>query len=299
MKMKNLPGIVKVRKTSFYTQVHSHPIQQDLEDLRSIGLLAYVQSMSEDFVLHKSFLYSKFSRRNVEAAIKELTAKNYWFSLKLHYQGQIIYAHYISDVIFSEEQIIEEVFSLEGAKFLGISTGYEGLEKQLHDLYNSKKDRQISVSSAVQFVQHNLCSTNCTSNYNKLNNNQLNNNQLKDIKDVNNVASVPISKDAERILSLKARWCKQGISPDWIEAIYQQSIERGIANNIAYVNKAASTYLDNMQKKSAPVSFGKTELVPEWFPARNHQKVEPEDKTIDFDSERQKILAKLSQSETL
>ena len=84
MKMKNLPGIVKVRKTSFYTQVHSHPIQQDL---RSIGPLAYVQSMSEDFVLHKSFLYSKFSRRNVEAAIKELTAKNYWFSLKLHYQG--------------------------------------------------------------------------------------------------------------------------------------------------------------------------------------------------------------------
>ena len=98
---------------------------------------------------------------------------------------------------------------------------------------------------------------------------------------------------------MKARWCKQGISPDWIEAIYQQSIERGIANKIAYVNKAASTYLDNMQKKSAPVSFGKTELVPEWFPARNHQKVEPEDKTIDFDSERQKILAKLSQSETL
>jgi len=166
-------------------------------------------------------------------------------------------------------------------------------------LYNSKKDRQISVSSAVQFVQHNLCSTNCTSNYNKLNNNQLNNNQLKDIKDVNNVASVPISKDTERVLSLKARWCQQGISPDWIEEIYQQSIERGIANKIAYVNKAASTYLDNMQKKSAPVSSGKTELVPEWFPARNHQKVEPEDKTIDFDSERQKILAKLSQSETL
>ena len=55
------------------------------------------------------------------------------------------------------------------------------------------------------FLQlYNLCSTNCTSN----------NNQLKDIKDVNNVASVPISKDAERILSLKAKWCKQGISPD-------------------------------------------------------------------------------------
>ena len=161
MKMKNLPGIVKVRKTSFYTQVHSHPIQQDLEDLRSIGLLAYVQSMSEDFVLHKSFLYSKFSRRNIEAAIKELTKKNYWFSLKLHYQGQLVYAHYVSDVIFSEEQIIEEVFSLEGAKFLSISTGYEGLEKHLHDLYNSKKDRQISVSSAVQFVQHNLYSTIC------------------------------------------------------------------------------------------------------------------------------------------
>ena len=102
------------------------------------------------------------------------------------------------------------------------------------------------------FLQlYNLYSTNCTSN----------NIQLKDIKDVNNVASVPISKDAERILSLKARWCKQGISPDWIEAIYQQSIERGIANKIAYVNKAASTYLDNMQKKRAPVSSGKTELV--------------------------------------
>ena len=112
--MKNLPGIVKVRKTSFYTQVHSHPIQQDLEDLRSIGLLAYVQSMSEDFVL-------------------------------------------------------------------------------------------------------------------------------------------PI----------------------------------------------LITYLDNIQKKSAPVSSRKTELVPDWFPARNHQKVEPEDKTIDFDLERQKILAKSGQSEPL
>lgn len=297
--MNNLPGIVKVRKTNFYTQVHSHPIQQDLEDLRSIGLLAYVQSMSEDFILHKSFLYAKFSRRNVEAAIKELTAKNYWFSLKLHYQGQIIYAHYVSDVIFSEEQIIEEVFHLEDAKFLGISTGHEGLEKQLHDLYNSNKDRQISVSSAVRFVQHNLCSTNCTTNYNKLNNKELNNYQLQDLKDVNNVTSVPISKDAERILSLKAKWCQQGISPDWIESIYEQSIERGIANKIAYVNKAASIYLDNMQKKSAPVSSGKTELIPDWFPARNHPKVDLEDKKIDFNLERQKILAKLGHSEPL
>lgn len=70
----------------------------------------------------------------------------------------------------------------------------------LHDLYNSKKNRQISVSSAVQFVQHKLC--------------------------------------------------QQEISPDWIEAIYQQ-------------------------------------------------KVEPKDKTIDFNLERQKILANLGQSETL
>ena len=91
-------------------------------------------------------------------------------------------------------------------------------------------------------------------------------------------------------MSLKARWCKQGISPDWIEAIYQQKMERGIANKIAYVNKAASTYLDNMQKKSAPVSSGKTELVPDWFPARNQQKVESEDKTIDFDSSERKYL---------
>ena len=100
-------------------------------------------------------------------------------------------------------------------------------------------------------------------------------------------------------MSLKAKWCHQGISPDWIEKIYQQSIERGIANKVAYVNKAASVYLDNMQKKSAPVSSGKTELIPDWFPVRNHQKMELEDKTIDFDLERQKILAKLGQSESL
>ena len=87
-------------------------------------------------------------------------------------------------------------------------------------------------------------------------------------------------KDAERIVSLKTKCCHQGISSDWIEEIYQQFIERGIANKIAYVNKAASTYLDNMQKKSAPV--GKPELVPDWFPTRHHQKVE---------------LAKLGQSE--
>ncbi|MGE6517602.1 hypothetical protein [Lysinibacillus sphaericus] len=290
--MNNLPGIVKVRKTSYYTQIHSHPIQNDLEDLRSIGLMSYVLSMDENFVLYKSFLFSKFTRRSVESAIKELTEKNYWFSLKLHHKGKIVYSHYVSDVVFSEEQITEEVQSIN-AKFLGVSCGYPELESQLLKMYNSQKDCCDSVSSVVQNVQHNLYCTNCTSNYNQLNNNQLNNNQLKDIKDVNNVSTVSVSKDAQRIESLKAKWCHRGISPDWIEKIYKQSIEHGIANKIAYCNKAAGTYLDNMQKKSTPVTSNRTEIVPDWFDERN-QKKDQSVNTIDFEAERKKVIDKLN-----
>ena len=285
--MNNLPGIVKVRKTSYYTQIHSHPIQNDLEDLRSIGLMSYVLSMDENFVLYKSFLYSKFTRRSVEAAIKELIEKNYWFSLKLHHKGKIVYSHYVSDVVFSEEQIIEEVQSIN-AKFLGISCGYPELESQILKMRNSQKDCCDSVSSVEQNVQHNLYSTVCTSN-----NNQLNNNQLNNIKDVNNVNTVPVSKNTQRIESLKAKWCHRGISPDWIEEIYQQSIERGIANKIAYCNKAAGTYLDNIQKKSTPVTSNKTEIVPDWFNERNQTK-DQSINTIDFEAERKKVIDKLN-----
>lgn len=60
--MNNLPGIVKVRKTSYYTQIHSHLIQNDLEDLRSIDLMSYVLSMDE---LEGTSLVSRCQRQAI------------------------------------------------------------------------------------------------------------------------------------------------------------------------------------------------------------------------------------------
>ncbi len=60
---------------------------------------------------------------------------------------------------------------------------------------------------------------------------------------------------------------------------------------MAYVHKASSIYLDNMQKKSSPVSLGRTEVIPDWFEKRNETNQELE--AVDFELEIQKVLNKL------
>lgn len=69
-------SIIKRKKRDQFFIMSNHAAQQELTSLNAIGLLAYIKSLPEDWILHKTFLYKKFTRRTVESAWAELVEKN-------------------------------------------------------------------------------------------------------------------------------------------------------------------------------------------------------------------------------
>lgn len=68
-------NVIKRRHTIQYAQIHNNPLQNDLVDLRAIGLLSHLMSLPSDWIIYKTQLYKKFSRKNIDAAWKELANK--------------------------------------------------------------------------------------------------------------------------------------------------------------------------------------------------------------------------------
>ena len=57
-----MSGIIKRRKTSDYAQIHNGALQ-NLEDIRSIGLISHLMSLPESWTISKMQLYKKFGQR--------------------------------------------------------------------------------------------------------------------------------------------------------------------------------------------------------------------------------------------
>lgn len=70
-------SIIKRKKQDKFFIMSNHATQKELTSLSSIGLLAYIKSLPENFVLYKTFLQKKFTRRTVDNAWLELVQKNY------------------------------------------------------------------------------------------------------------------------------------------------------------------------------------------------------------------------------
>ena len=70
-------SIIKRKKQDNFFIMSNHATQQNLTSLSSIGLLAYIKSLPEDWTLYKTFLQKKFTRRTVDSAWSELVEKNY------------------------------------------------------------------------------------------------------------------------------------------------------------------------------------------------------------------------------
>lgn len=104
-------NIIKRRKTSKYAQIHNAPLQGGLEDLRAVGLLAHIMSLPEDWTIYKTQLHATYSRRNVDAAWKELTEKNYVIGFYCHVSGKKNYFYSVSDIPFTQDEF--EDFALE------------------------------------------------------------------------------------------------------------------------------------------------------------------------------------------
>lgn len=70
-------SIIKRKKQDKFFIMSNHATQKDLTSLSSIGLLAYIISLPEDWILYKTYLQNKFTRRTVDSAWKELVQKDY------------------------------------------------------------------------------------------------------------------------------------------------------------------------------------------------------------------------------
>lgn len=100
-------NVIKRRKTVNYLQLNNFPVQKDLDDLAAIGLLTYIMSLPEDWVLHKTQLQSKFTRRKVDSAWKILVENKYAIGFICYINGKKTYHYNVSDIAFSKEDYIE------------------------------------------------------------------------------------------------------------------------------------------------------------------------------------------------
>lgn len=182
-----MSGIVKRKKTSNYLQLHNYPVQQDLKDLEAIGLLTYIMSLPEDWVLYKTQLQSTFSRRKVDAAWKVLAQKKYLVGFICYVDGKKTYFYNVSDIAFTQEQYddfvndtLEELVN-EGEKVTSVS---------------EMPDNPYKITTA-RFVQYVLYSTNCTATKEKETKEKETKETLKDF--VNNKAVNNIEKITETI----------------------------------------------------------------------------------------------------
>lgn len=139
--------------------------QEDLQSLSSIGLLAYIISLPEDFRLYKTYLQNKFTRRTVDGAFKELVEKKYIAGFSCYIDRKKEYFYLASD---------EKLSSIEFNLFVH-ECFYETIEKRNLIPKNLKpiKDNQFQISFDFtnarieqhikdQNVQYKTYSTKCT-----------------------------------------------------------------------------------------------------------------------------------------
>lgn len=158
-------SIIKRKKQNQFFIMSNDAAQNDLENLASIGLLAYIISLPVDFKLHKTYLQNKFTRRTVDGAFKELTIKKYiaGYSAYINRKKQYFY-------IASDEKLTEKDFNI----FVH-ETFYETLQTTGHTPKNLQviNDNQFEIlidfsnvqnvhNSNVQNVQYNMYSTTST-----------------------------------------------------------------------------------------------------------------------------------------
>lgn len=161
-------GIIKTIKTTQYAQIHNAPLQTELEDLRSIGLLSHIMSLGEGWTIRKTQLQNKFSRRNVDAAWKELATKQYAVGFSAYVDGKKDYFYAVSDIPISQANfevlVIEQIKLLQsqGKNVMTLSViQHSPLEitEKISDVQNVQQTQNKQISSDVRSVQHSVYNT--------------------------------------------------------------------------------------------------------------------------------------------
>ncbi|WP_242311267.1 hypothetical protein [Bacillus cereus group sp. BfR-BA-01331] len=166
-----MSNIIKRRHTNQYAQIHNNPLQNDLVDLRSIGLLSHLMSLPSDWVIYKTQLYKKFSRKNIDAAWKELANKNYIIGFNCYIDGKKKSFYNVSDIPFVSEEFSEFIHETiaelinSGASVKSLSPmcgGTLDITKKLTDVPLVHQSVPLKEISTVPLVQYSQYSTNGT-----------------------------------------------------------------------------------------------------------------------------------------
>lgn len=158
-----MSGIIKRRKTSDYAQIHNGALQ-NLEDIRSIGLISHLMSLPESWTISKMQLYNKFGRGPITNAIKELEAKKYWVTITYRNGKKTLYYYNVSDVAFDDSEVLNMIQEVNegGFKITAISESFAhlisiGENQQLKTEEHSSLD--FSIVGNEQLMVNNSLST--------------------------------------------------------------------------------------------------------------------------------------------
>ena len=203
-------SIIKRKKQDKFFLMSNHAAQENLTSLNSIGLLAYITSLPEDWILYKTFLQKKFTRRTVDSTWNELLEKKYIAGFSMYIDRKKQYFYLACDDQITHEDFnafVKETFHeqhektsfipknlqiIKGNQFT-IDFDFEKIIKELEEsaaqnVQHSEKQEESECLSEVHQVQYNMYSTSSTEH-----NEQIQRNTYKEIeqkqtnKEINNV----------------------------------------------------------------------------------------------------------------
>lgn len=114
-------SIIKRKKQDKFFIMSNHAAQEKLISLSSIGLLAYIKSLPENWTLHKTYLQKKFTRRTVDHAWAELVQKEFIAGFSCYVDRKKRYYYIVNDEPLTQAdfddftaETLEEIQSVEG-----------------------------------------------------------------------------------------------------------------------------------------------------------------------------------------
>lgn len=155
--------IIKRRHTNQYAQIHNNPLQHDLKDLRAIGLLSHLMSLPNDWIIYKTQLYQKYSRKNIDTAWKELVHKNYIIGFNCYVDGKKQTYYSVSDIPFIPEEFSNLIYETVG-ELMELGKSVKSLSpikdlnltipKDITDVLNVQQPKSKKEYSTVPIVQY-------------------------------------------------------------------------------------------------------------------------------------------------
>lgn len=327
-----MSGVIKVRHTSDFAQIHNAPLQSDLDSLQSIGLLAHLMSLPESWEIHKTQLHKKFTRRTVDSAWKELAEKGYIVGFDIYVSGRKKSFYSVSDQPFTinlfKEVIEAHIEDLE-RKLIRNNISYTlktikpmpgnilEIPEKLAETYN-KDEKESNVQnvqqSNAQNVQYKMNSTERTYINIDLKNTDLETKKEEE-EETSSIINFLINKDipeknaiqfAKRVIELSLTgYTKEDIMRAL--SLAYDDFKKGKCNEL-YLWAAGKLQrileaktLDKIENnaKESKKSFGnrkiiKKDIVPAWM-QENKEDQEQKYSTNDFEEEKKRLEAELQQ----